>query len=213
MQLYEKYRPKTLDDFIGQGKIKKQLSFLMSRPDWDRDAVWIEGPSGVGKTSLAWIMANRVVKTDWAVLEFNGNYCDKKWINDLYYSIGISAPKGKWKVYIINECHAMSKQAVQGWLTLLESLPKHRLIIFTTTESLENNLFGDFTEPFARRCKIFQLINDEQLTHAFARRAKEIAKAESLDSKPLREYIQLVQHCHNNMGAVLQKVEKGEMLL
>ena len=31
MQLYEKYRPKTLDDFIGQPKIKKQLQSLMKR--------------------------------------------------------------------------------------------------------------------------------------------------------------------------------------
>lgn len=201
MQLYEKHRPKTLDDFIGQKKFKKQLKFFMSRPDGDRDAVWIEGPSGVGKTSLAWIIANHVVETDLSVLEFNGNYCDKKWLKDIYYSIGLSAPKGKWKVYIINECHAMSKQAVQGWLTLLESLPRYRLIIFTTTESLKNNPFGDFSESFARRCKVFQLINDEQLTHAFARRAKEIAKAESLDSKLLREYIRLVQ-----------KIEKGKML-
>jgi len=46
-------------------QVKKQLKFFMSRPDWDRDAVWIEGPSGIGKTSLAWIVANHVVETDW----------------------------------------------------------------------------------------------------------------------------------------------------
>ena len=212
MQLYEKYRPRTLDDFIGQEKAKKQLNFFMSRPDWDRDAIWIEGPSGVGKTSLAWIIAHHVVKTKWAVLKFNGNYCDKKWFKSIYYSIGLSALKGRWKVYIVNECHAMSKQAVLGWLTLLESLPKHRLIIFTTTESLENNPFGDFSEPFARCCKVFKLISDKQLTHTFARRVKEIAKAESLDSKPLRKYIKLVQDCNNNLRTVLQRVEWGEML-
>jgi len=158
-------------------------------------------------------MKCHLVETDWAVLEFNGNYCDKKWIRNLYYSIGLSAPKGRWKAYIINECHAMSKQAVQGWLTLLESLPKHRLVIFTATESLENNLFGGFSKPFARRCKVFKLIDDEQLTRTFAKRAKEIARAESLDNKPLQNYIRLVQDCNNNMGAVLQRAEMGEMLL
>ena len=212
MQLYEKYRPKTLDNFIGQEKVKKQLKFFMSCPDWDRDAVWIEGPSGVGKTSLARIIANHVVKTDWAVLKFNGNYCDRKWFKSIYYSIGLPVPKDRWKVYIINECHAMSKQAILGWLTLLESLPKHRLIIFTTTESLENDPFGDFSEPFARCCKVFKLISGKPLTHTFARRAKEIAKTESLDSKPLRKYIKLVQDCNNNLRTVLQRIEWGEML-
>ena len=199
MQLYEKYRPKTLNEFIGQGKVKKQIKLVMGRPDWNKDAFWFEGVSGSGKTSLAWILANHVVETDWAVLEFNGNYCDKKWVNRIYYSIGLSAPKGRWKVYIINEAHAMSIQAAQGWLTLLESLPKHRLVIFTTTESLANNLFGKFSEPFARRCKVFRFINDKRLTRAFAKRAKKIAQAESLDSKPLQEYIRLVQDCNNNM--------------
>jgi len=213
MQLYEKYRPKTLNKFVGQGKLKKQIKFVMARPDWDRDAIWIEGPSGSGKTTLAWILANHLVETDWAVLEFNGNYCDKRWVNHIYYSIGLSAPKGRWKVYIINEAHAMSIQAAQGWLTLLESLPKHRLVIFTTTESLANNLFGKFSEPFARRCKVFRFTNDERLTRAFARKAKKIARAESLDSKPLQEYIRLVQDCNNNMGAVLQRVEIVEMLV
>lgn len=152
MQLYEKYRPKTLYEFIGQDKVKEQIKLLMSRPDWDQDAIWIEGSSGIGKTSL-------------------------------------------------------------GWITLLESLPKYRLVIFTTTESLENNLFGGFSGPFARRCKVFKLIDDEQLTLNFAKRAKEIARAESLDSRPLQDYIRLVQDCNNNMGAVLQRIEMGEMLL
>ena len=90
-------------------------------------------------------------------------------------------------------------------------MPKHRLVIFTTTESLETDLFDNFSEPFVRRCKVFSFTNDG-LTRAFAGRAKEIAQAESLDSKPLEAYVQLVQDCHNNMGAVLQRVELGEML-
>ena len=53
MQLYEKYRPKTLTDFIGQPKIVSALDRITNRPDWDRDAFWIQGPSGTGKTSLA----------------------------------------------------------------------------------------------------------------------------------------------------------------
>ena len=58
MELYQKHRPKTLDDFIGQDKIKRQVQQIMSRPGWDRDSIWIQGPSGTGKTTLAWTLFN-----------------------------------------------------------------------------------------------------------------------------------------------------------
>ena len=70
MQLYEKYRPKTLTDFIGQPKIKKQLQAIMQRSEFDQDAFWIQGPSGTGKTSLAHIIANQLVETDQAITRF-----------------------------------------------------------------------------------------------------------------------------------------------
>jgi len=60
MELYQKYRPKTLAEFIGQDKVKTQIQRVISRSDWDRDALWIQGPSGAGKTSLAWIIAAQV---------------------------------------------------------------------------------------------------------------------------------------------------------
>ena len=48
MQLYEKYRPNTLTDFVGQPKVIKSLQTLTKRSGWDRDAIWIQGPSGTG---------------------------------------------------------------------------------------------------------------------------------------------------------------------
>jgi len=45
-----------------------------------------------------------------------------------------------------------------------------------------------------------------------ADRARQIAHADGLDGKPDSAYLRLVQRCHNNMRAVLQAVESGEML-
>ena len=75
MQLYEKYRPQTLSDFIGQDKVKKQVAHLMARSGWDRDALWIQGPSGVGKTSLAWIIARQVAQ-ELFIIELDGDKSD-----------------------------------------------------------------------------------------------------------------------------------------
>ena len=55
MQLYEKYRPKVLSEFIGQPKIITTIKRITARPEWDRDAFWIQGPSGTGKSPQAYI--------------------------------------------------------------------------------------------------------------------------------------------------------------
>ncbi len=210
MQLYEKYRPADLAGFIGQDKIKKQINMITSRDSWDRDALWIQGPSGTGKTTLAWIIARKVAH-DLFINELDGDKCTMQAVRDLENTLSLIAPNS-WRAVIINEAQAMTRQAVQAWLTLLERLPKHTLIIFTTTENMiETDLFGNFSSPFARRCKVFTFTN-QGLSQAMASRAKEIAMSENLDGQPLQKYIRLVQDCRNNMGAVLQRIDACEML-
>ena len=211
MQLYEKYRPRDFNDFIGQPKIKKQLTALMGRDGWDRDALWLQGPSGTGKTSLAWIIANEAAN-EFDIEELDGDKCHVQAVRDLERSLNLSSMFGLWKVVIVNEAHAMSRQAVQAWLTLLERLPKHRIIIFTTTEPIHADLFGNFSNPFARRCKVFTFTN-QGLAQDMARRAREIAIDEGLDGKPEQAYLRLVQECKNNFGMVLQRIEQAEMLV
>jgi len=212
MQLYEKYRPKDLSDFIGQDKTKKQVKAIMSRSGWDRDAFWIEGPSGTGKTSLAWIIARQLATDDFCIIEIDGEDINKGQMAEIERCIGLCPMFGAWKVYIINEAHNMTRQAVQAWLTLLERLPEHRLVIFTTTELIQKDLFGNFSSPFARRCKVFTFTN-QSLAQDMARRAKEIALVEGLDGKSSQAYLRLVQDCKNNFGMVLQRIEQAEMLV
>ena len=95
MQLYEKYRPKSLDDFIGQPKIKKQLQAMMSRDSWDRDALWLQGPSGTGKTSLAWIVA-KAKANEFDIEELDGDKCNVQAVRDLERSLNLSSMFGDW---------------------------------------------------------------------------------------------------------------------
>ena len=55
MRLYEKYRPKTIDDVVGQPKACEQVRRMIAQGVGGR-AVWISGPSGAGKTTLARII-------------------------------------------------------------------------------------------------------------------------------------------------------------
>ena len=209
MQLYEKYRPKTLSEFIGQDKIKKQIERIMSRSGWDRDALWIQGPSGTGKSSMALVIGHQVAK-DLFIHELDGDKCNVEAVRELETTLNLIAPDS-WRVVIVNEAHAMSNRAVQAWLTLLERLPKHTLIIFTTTELLSEDLFGNFSGPFGSRCKVFSFTN-QGLAQQFAARAKQIAQAENLDGQPLEKYIRLVKDCRNNFRQVLQRIDAAEMV-
>jgi DNA polymerase-3 subunit gamma/tau len=207
--LYEKYRPTTWAEFIGQPKVVERLRRVTERAGWDRDAIWLSGGSGCGKSSAALIIA-RQVATDLFIDELDGDKCNVQAVRDLERVLGLSAPNS-WRVVIVNEAHAMSRQAVQAWLTLLERLPLHALIIFTTTQEESVDLFGDFTAPLLSRCKVFTFTN-QGLAQVFAKRAREIALAENLDGKPEAAYVRLVQDCHNNMRAVLQRIEAAEMI-
>lgn len=141
----------------------------------------------------------------------DGDKCSVQAVREIERNIGLCPMFGGWKAYIINEAHAMSRQAVQAWLTLLERLPAKRLIVFTTTEPLQEDLFGQFSAPFGSRCKVFSFTN-QGLAQAMAARAQQIAQSESLDGKPLQSYLRLVQSCKNNMRQVLQRIDAGEMI-
>ena len=209
MQLYEKYRPTDLAGFIGQDKIKKQISHIINRDGWNQDCFFLQGSSGVGKTTLAWIVA-RHVATDLFIDELDGDKCNVQAVRELERTLMLMAPNS-WRVVIVNECHAMSRQAVQAWLTLLERLPKHTLVIFTTTEIIKDDLFGEFSHALASRCKVFTFTN-QGLAQLMAQRAKEIAGIENLDGQPIQRYVRLVQDCKNNMRQVLQRIDACEMM-
>mgnify|MGYP002685060972 CR=1 FL=1 len=51
MRWYEKYRPKTLEEVVGQENAKKQIEIAL-RSGWGGKAYWISGASGTGKTCL-----------------------------------------------------------------------------------------------------------------------------------------------------------------
>jgi replication-associated recombination protein RarA len=171
------------------------------------------GPSGVGKTTMAKLIAGTVGADEWATTELDGSSCDKESVRALERSIGLTtltASGSGWRVWIVNECHAMSRESIQVWLTLLEKLPARRLVIFTTTQDPKENLFGEFSDPFAGRCMVFRFTS-QGLCPAFARRVHDIAEIEGLNGKPLAQYVRMVGDCHNSFRQALERVEALEM--
>jgi len=216
MMLYEKYRPQSWSDLVGQDKAVSMIQRILARPGFDRGAFWLEcageNNSGVGKTSLAWLIA-RTLADDFFIEAINGARLDKvavKRIEQAAWLTTWSADK-PFRVSIIDEAHAISAGAVDALLPFLESLPRHAVLIFTTTRMVDEGLFGTDDGPFASRCYKVRLTN-QGLSRPFAERAKWIAQQEGLDGAPIEKYVRLLQSCKNNMRAALQRIEAGDMI-
>lgn len=126
--LYQEYRPATWDEFVGQDKAARSVRRIIERLGFDRGVFWIEASgsnnSGIGKTTLAWLIG-RQLADDFFITELDGGRCDKRAVEDMerasrLMTWGTARP---FRVWIVNEAHAMTQGAVDALLTFLESLP------------------------------------------------------------------------------------------
>ncbi len=140
--LYRRYRPKTLGEVVGQEQITDVLSNSLKSGKISHAYLFI-GPRGTGKTSVARILAHEINGFDY---ELEDNYLDiieidaasntgVDNIRDLRERAMIAPTKGKYKVYIIDEVHMLSKSAFNALLKTLEEPPAHVVFIMATTDA------------------------------------------------------------------------------
>lgn len=172
-----KYRPHTLEGYVGNEKIKDTVRRMMAsgkRPQ----SILLTGNTGCGKTTLArilesWYMCENPHEdgspcgeciTCNAMKEYieTGNsemlpdikeidVTDKSGKNDmdaLLEEIEYPAYGGGWKIYLMDECHAMSNAAATRLLKVLEEPPERVLIVFCTTDPQK------MLETLKNRCQL-----------------------------------------------------------
>ena len=154
--LYRKYRPSSFSEVSGENEIVKSLKLSLKNKSMAH-AYLFSGPRGVGKTTIARLIAKGVNCLN---LKENGEPCNEckncKAINEGRFSdlieidaasnrsideirslkekINYQPVQGLKKVYIIDEAHMLTKEAFNALLKTLEEPPAHVIFILATTE-------------------------------------------------------------------------------
>lgn len=211
MTLADAYRPATLAALIGHERAKARIAALRPRGLAGR-AYWISGPSGVGKSSLALLLA-REVASPMSITELDASEATPARLRELEDAsalYGFGDRPGR--AVIVNEAHGMRVDAVRSLLVILERLPRHAAWIFTTTRDGDSDLFADAEDagPLLSRCVALRL-DRKGLAESFAAWARYVAEREGLGGAPEGAYLDLVREKRNNLRAVLAEVECGRM--
>jgi len=167
-----KYRPKTFETVVGQNHVTGTLKNSI-KENKIPSAILFCGPRGVGKTSCARIYAREINKSsieniDSHDLSFNVFELDAasnrgiEEMKNLIDKVRIPPQIGKYKVYIIDEVHMLTPQAMNAFLKTLEEPPKHIVFVLATTEK------NKILPTILSRCQIydFNRISDVEIVEA-----------------------------------------------
>jgi len=153
--LYLKYRPQILSEVFGQNHIKRTLSSALLKNRISH-AYLFTGPRGTGKTTIARILAKAVNcsspqkgepdnkcqscqeitagrSLDVVEIDAASNRGIDE-IRELRDKVKFSPSKSKYKVFIIDEVHMLTREAFNALLKTLEEPPSHALFVLATTE-------------------------------------------------------------------------------
>src|SRR3989338_458018 len=195
--LARRYRPQTFEDVVGQDAIVTTLKNAI-RSNRVAHAYLLAGPRGVGKTSVARILS-KALNCQHGPTETPCNVCDIchcisdgndidvleidgasnrgiDEVRNIRQNVNYTPSRARYKIYIIDEVHMLTREAFNALLKTLEEPPGHVKFIFATTAA--NRL----PETVQSRCQRFDFKNIS--IKDIEKRLQDICKSEGVDVDP-----------------------------
>ena len=151
--LAEKYRPKTLDEMIGQKHVVQSIKEILNKyksgvidkmPD-----LLFTGPPGTGKTSMAYIIARELYGDNWKIHFIEKNASDERSIEVVRTEIKQAARSKIGKIIFLDEADRLTFDAQASLRRIIETTPKQTFFI------LSCNYINEIIEPIQDRCCVF----------------------------------------------------------
>lgn len=195
----EKYRPQTFDDIILEPETRKHFQSLKDKQEIPH--LLFSGPPGIGKTSLAKIIAKDILDCQYLYI----NASDENGIDTIRSKVmGFAQTKsmdGKLKVVIFDECDALTQDAQKALRSVTEEYASNTRFIFTC-----NYLFKVIT-ALQSRCQSFNLAAPME---GVVKRVCEILKKEDIqvptEEKP--KLLELIRSSYPDIRTILNTLQK-----
>ncbi len=198
--LYRTYRPHTFSDVVGQPHVTEPLA-IQIQTNKIGHAYLFAGSRGLGKTSVARIFAREIDCKDNDLYEIdaasNNSIDDIRTLTENIYTLPFSS---KYKVYILDEVHMLSKAAWNAFLKTLEEPPSHAVFILATTE------LAKVPETVQSRCQVFEFKKPSRAM--LAQLTANIAKKEGyeIESNAADLIALLAEGSYRDTLSILQRV-------
>ena len=193
--LCEKYRPKTLEEIVGQDYVVARLRTLLSVTGKLPSMLFV-GPAGVGKTSAAYAFANEI---GYPVVEFNAS--DERGIETIREKIKRIAFSSGRRVILLDEADQLTIVAQHALRRIMErSAPG---VLFILTGNSEYRII----DPIKSRCVIFrfQLLSEKDIAKVLVNiLKKENVKVTQSLTKAL---MKLIKVCNGDLRRILNELE------
>ena len=200
MALYRKYRPTSFDDIRGDQEVVAVLRVAVAQGKVAH-AYLFAGGRGTGKTSMARILARSLGTSEQDIYEMDAasnRGIDE--IRDLREGVATLPFESKYKFYIIDEAHALTRDAWGALLKTLEEPPAHAIFVLATTE------LDRVPETILSRCQTF---NFKKPSHETLKQlVLDVAKKEgaSLESAAAELIALMGEGAYRDTLGILQKV-------